>query len=175
MNAKTAHLSRAFRIVFSRPKYSLLAIFLAMALFLGVNFLVNWRLLSGFVLGNFPLSNKITVLSGLAQGSLLNNTTETFFSFAVVSLLIGVNVSLFAYRIRHSGLDKKAGASGILGGFFGLFAAGCTACTLSLVAFFGFAGLFALLPFRGFEVWALGIAVLMLSIYWNSKSICGVC
>ena len=157
------------------PKYSALALVLAAMIFLGVNFLVNWRLLSGFVLGNFPLSNKITVLSGLAHGSLLNNTAETFASFSIASLLVGVNVSLFAYRIRHSGLDGKAGASGVLGGFFGLFAAGCTACTLSLVAFFGFAGLFALLPFRGFEVWALGIAVLVLSIYWNSKSICGVC
>jgi len=175
LNSKARFFSRAFRTVFSNPKYSVLAIAVALVVFIGVNFLVNWRLISGFVLGDFPLQNKTAVLSGLLQGSLLNNTSETFVSFLVVALLIGANISLFAYRIRHLRLDGMAGASGVIGGFLGLFAAGCTACTLSLVAFFGFAGLFALLPFGGIEVWALGIIVLVASIYWNSKSICGVC
>ena len=71
---------------------------------------------------------------------------------------------------------KESGAI-TTGAITGLLSSGCSACSVGLLTSLGLVGGLTTLPFKGYEVWGLGILLLGTSIYMSSKSIskCNVC
>lgn len=106
-------------------------------------------------------------------------TNVTLFSAALIitmSILFGINASLFLYYlVKRREFPKKEGA-GAAGAFVsGMFGVGCASCGSFLLgavlASFGASGLITFLPLRGEELSILSIILLSLSIYWMSKNI----
>lgn len=103
----------------------------------------------------------------------LGYAISTFFLLFVISLLFGIYVSLFAYKIRMNIKRNKAiSISGGIGGFIaGLFGAGCPMCGSVIFALFGAPLALFFMPFKGLELRVLSIMILGLSVYLVSKSI----
>ncbi len=107
------------------------------------------------------------MMNGLAY------TISTFFLLSVISLLFGIYVSLFAYKIRMSIKGNKAiSISGGSGGFIvGLFGAGCPMCGSVIFALFGAPLALFFMPFKGLELRVLSIIILSLSVYLVSRNL----
>ncbi len=60
-------------------------------------------------------------------------------------------------------------------GIISIAAAGCASCGLSFISIVGLGGALAALPFRGFELYIISIAILLLSLYYNLSSLYKVC
>lgn len=105
-----------------------------------------------FSLGLLPDTLKLVLLANIQSG--------LFIPSAIYSLLLGaiiINI-IKSFKVQNSSLENTLAAVP------GLAAAGCGGCGVGLLAFFGFAGALSFLPFGGNELYAVGIAVLALSI-----------
>ena len=97
---------------------------------------------------------------------------------AVLSLSIGILISInmvYAYiRYKERQSVKKESALTCAAAIGGLATGVCSACVSGLVplvfSLFGVSFSWGALPFKGLEVQALVIAVLLISLYWNWKS-----
>ena len=97
----------------------------------------------------------------------------TFFLLFIISLLFGIYISLFVYKIRRNMKGRKVigifgGSSGLIAGIFG---AGCPMCGSVIFALFGAPLALFFMPFKGLELRVLSILLLIISIYIISKSI----
>lgn len=105
-----------------------------------------------FSLGLLPDTLKLILLANIQSGMFLPSS--------LYSLLLGAIVinMIKSFKVQNSSLENTLAA------IPGIAAAGCGGCGVGLLAFFGFAGALSLLPFGGNELYAVGIAVLALSI-----------
>jgi len=101
----------------------------------------------------------------------MNGYNYVFFSFlfmAVISLLLGIFISLFVFKIR---IRKSYGVFGFLGLITGVFSSGCPMCGSIIFALFGMPLALFLMPFKGLELRVLSIILLTISIYSLSKNL----
>lgn len=133
----------------------------------------------------FTIFYKLT-LTNIADNSLeifimMSGYNYTFFallSFAIISILFGIYLSMAIYKFN---LMKKRGMGtgfvGFIGFFAGVFGAGCPTCGSAVFALFGAPLALMYLPFRGLELRILSILLLGISIYFLSKSLikCETC
>lgn len=97
---------------------------------------------------------------------------STFFLLAVASILSGVYISLFSYKIVEScKKSKTSGFFGIAGLTAGLFGAGCPMCGGVLFALIGMPLALFFLPFKGLELRAGAIILLLISVYMLGRSL----
>lgn len=172
---------QAFRQVFTKCMYILLAAITALAVFVLATWLPNldlvWQIAAS---GSIPLLDKVTVLAALI-GSIGTNFS-VFSSVLTVAMagLFGANVAMLTYYFRSrrqfARQAGQAGSAASLGGLAsGLFGIGCAACgTLvfsSALSFVGSGGLIALLPFGGEEFGALGVGMLGLAVVLTARKI----
>ncbi len=105
-----------------------------------------------FSLGLLPDTFKLILLENIYSGMFL---PSLIYSLLLGAILINM---IKSFKVQSSGLKNMAAAVP------GIAAAGCGGCGAGLLAFFGFAGALSFLPFGGTELYAVGVAVLALSI-----------
>lgn len=164
--------------VFLRLFYIVLAAALAVAVFIFLVFLPNFRAIV-FVFGDpaAAFGSKIGFLVYLILGITDSLSFFAIANTAVVSILFGVNIALIVYLLRERliGFGGKAIIASLGGGGFGVLSAGCAVCgsfVLSAVlSGLGAGGALALLPLRGGEFGILSVLLLAVSIYITSRKI----
>ncbi|MDE1763325.1 MAG: hypothetical protein KGH88_03660 [Thaumarchaeota archaeon] len=158
--------------VFRNPLYVALSIIISAFTFF-VFILVN----------NF--STFVTVLSlGASPRLLLEVTTNAaanilgasgaamFSSIIAVSILSGITISMIIYKMRITGsIGGKKNLVSFGGIFGGAFSSACSACSTTLAAILGSSGALALLPLKGLEFSLPSIGILVVSMYFISKSL----
>jgi len=128
------------------------------------------------VLGFYVLY-KLT-LATIAEHSLkifviMSGLNYTFFNLVVlgiISLLFGIFMSLFVYKVILMRTLSKTGFFGTIGLAAGLFSAGCPTCGSVLFALFGMPLALFYLPFKGMELKVLSVVFLLFSNYFLARS-----
>jgi len=166
--------------VFARPWYVLLA-FLVAALTLSALLLLPNREVLADVLFSSSLGwfTKVSFVLSLYGYLGTNFTVFTAIYTVVISLLLGINVSLLWYygaRARRlSRADHTLSFAGIGGFISGLFGIGCAACGTILLAgvfkLLGITWLITYLPLHGAEFGIVGAVLLGLTSYLLAKRI----
>ena len=94
----------------------------------------------------------------------------TFISNFIISVLFGLNISIILQRIKmKSKIAKESSLSGS-GVLAGAFASGCPVCGSLLLPLIGISGGLAAFPFRGLELKALAVSLMLVSTYFVLKS-----
>ena len=153
--------------VFKRPAYLILACAVALISYL----LITWIPLTSFVLSVDLPTAMILLLSAPFNVHIADALYP-----AILSILIGINVSLLLFYLKTYGLHSKTGATtAALGTLTGILGFGCAACGslffTALVASIAGVGIAAALPVNGFVFQAAGVALLAFSIIRLSHSI----
>ncbi|MEK6861991.1 MAG: hypothetical protein AABY07_08560 [Nanoarchaeota archaeon] len=157
--------------VHKNKKYLALTLALAIFIILFMNILPNYSLLRG-TLASGNISLFFNILINLVPGVFTNNNLVSLFTTFSTAILTGISISLLVFKFR-SVKELKIKESGTIttGAIVGLLSSGCSACSVGLLASLGLVGGLATLPFKGYEVWSLGVILLGVSIYMTSKSI----
>lgn len=167
---------RALVITFQQWRYVLLALIVVVLLLLVAIWLPNlsflWYL---FTDPTFSWTTRLGILSGSLATLQLNSTPLSRTILFTLVVLAGVNVSLFAYYLKHRlAMGREMGMS-LFGTMLGLVGVGCASCgSVVLSSMFGLAataGFLALLPLRGLEFGLISIVLLVVSITLVSKKI----
>lgn len=162
----------SLKILFSQPFYIFLATLISILLFI-VYFVVN----------NFPVFASIFAISmdpGLLWKVFTNQVNMIWevsgplnvLAVVAVAVLAGVNISLTVFRVRRAGvLVERRTFLGLLGVFGGSLGAACAACQTALIGLILGSGGLALFPFKGLEISILAIVILLVSLFYTSKSL----
>ena len=170
-------MGRTARLVLGGPGYALLALLTAFA---GLSLFVLSlnTALAGFALaGDLALGARLRVLVGLYPfvGSAYGPLQGTL--LVLVSLLLGVDVSMATYHFREHRVTVEASGASALGVLLATLGAGCAACgvpiLLGVLSLLGIPSAALLLPFDGLEFAALAAVVLVLSIHWLADGMRG--
>ena len=94
----------------------------------------------------------------------------TFASNFIISILFGFNVSMLLHRIRMKNKAVKESSLAGSGALAAAFASGCPVCGSLLLPLIGISGGLAAFPFRGLELKALALALMLVSTYFVLKS-----
>ncbi|HKC14703.1 MAG TPA: hypothetical protein VKC89_01925 [Patescibacteria group bacterium] len=161
-----------FSLLVKRPAYIILALFLAIFLFVIY-----------FILNNFPVFTSIAriTLDPILLWKVFANQVSLIWEIGgpvnvlavgAVSILSGLSISLTVFRVRRTKvLVGRANLLTLFGSFGGAFGAACSACNASLIALLGISGGLAIFPFKGLEISILALILLTFSLYYTSKSI----
>ncbi len=147
--------------VFSKPKYIMISVLMAILFYILTAILAHLRVLSW--------SSFIPFILGFHRTLMPFSLITTI----LISLLFGFLFSLLIYRTKElESISDKSNIWITLGIFFGLLAPGCAACGIGIISLIGIGGAaIALLPLKGLEVSILAILLLCFSIYKISKTI----
>ena len=168
---------QALKGVFSKPFYVIIALTTSITIFVLAVWLPNIPLIVR-VMGHqgIPFSQKIDLPISLL-GSIVTNFTLLSASYTIaISVLFGVNLSMIIYFLKRriANVQQSGIATGFLGIASGVLGMGCAACgsllltsSLSLV---GASRVLSLLPLAGGEFGVLGVILLGISLYYNSKT-----
>ncbi|QQG39354.1 MAG: hypothetical protein HYS81_03110 [Candidatus Aenigmatarchaeota archaeon] len=157
--------------VYSKPSYHIITFVASTLTLVFYVALTNLPLITTALASGYPIERIAQILVALVLGLVQSAGIETAASVMIVATLVGTNVSLLVYRVRAYGFNAKQGGSGLGGFALGALGAGCPACATGLLSLLGVAGGLAALPFQGWELRILSIALLTAPIYWLSKDI----
>lgn len=106
-------------------------------------------------------------------------TILTFLMDAIISLLFGTYVTLIVYKFQMSRAItecNKENAISLMGFASGILGAGCPMCGSLIFGLLGAPLVLFLLPFKGLELRALSIILLLISIFFLVKNLerCGI-
>jgi hypothetical protein len=162
--------------VFSRPAYILLAVLISSALFFLFLFIINIPIFLT-ALNFVGFSAVPQVFFNITQTIVATSGHLALYAYISVVALAGVNLSMLVFKMRVVKSQDKSPLLSFGGVFGGALAAGCPSCSISIIALLGVSGGLAALPFAGVEFSLLGAALLLVSIYFISKSIrfCEAC
>ncbi len=156
------HVLHACSEVFAKKKYLVILSCVTLALILINVSVINYQL--------FFDSPSLNLITKTMLGTLQMLSFLSVFLLLLTSLLTGVFVSLFTYRVIELNLISDS-IQGSAGAFLGALAPSCSTCGIGLAMLLGFGGMLAQLPFKGLEIGFLGIVLLLLSIASLSKKI----
>lgn len=160
------------RDVFGNPRYTFLAILTASGMFLVQAWFPLLPLLAQFEDG----ARTLDILPALLAGSFTDiDSTMALFKL-LISLFIGINVSLFVFYVRHrrtmpSSTNTAVGLVGMAASLFGIGCAACGSAIFVSLLGTGGAALFAFLPAGGYELNTVGIFLLALSCFFLVRAI----
>lgn len=164
--------------VFRHPVYIAISVIIALLVFTFAVLLPNFALLSQVIPSqSISLDDKISLIFSLFESIQTNFTTLSATYTILISILFGINVSLFAYFIRRQkevikSTSPVASIGGLVSGIFGI---GCAACGTFILTWvlglIGVAGIISYLPLRGEEFGILGVILLLYSVVITSKKI----
>lgn len=142
------------KLVYSNEKYLLLSLVVALVTFIGLYYLTFY----------------FTTLTALR---FMEGEFYFYFTFAsnfIISALFGFNASAIVSKIHmKSKIAKDSSFSG--GGVIaGAFASGCPVCGSLLLPLIGISGGLATFPFRGLELKALAVSLMLVSTYFILKN-----
>ena len=151
----------ALKEVYSKKKYFLFSGLCSLWVFSLNAVIGNYRLLwSDFSLPLFfdLVFNAHQSMSGIS-----------FIFLIVVSLLSGIVFSLSIFLLKRQ-VEYSAGI-GLSGIITSILTPACSSCALGLAGILGISGFLSLLPFKGLELGALGILMLLVSVVYLSRKI----
>lgn len=165
-------------IVLRNYQYVLLAALAGVAVLGFAILLPNLKLISlVFVDSTVSLGDKLALLMGLLGSLTTNFTPLSALTTVLISLLVGVNVSLmlYLYRRQKAGLSRSGIAVSTFGTTLGIFGVGCAACgsliLTGLLSAVGGLGILTLLPFQGQELGIVGVVALLYATYFLVQKI----
>jgi len=98
----------------------------------------------------------------------------TVLLITIMSILFGIYLSLVVFKFSFIN-TKKGGVFGFFGGIIGAFGVGCPTCGAFLFGLIGAPLALMYFPFKGLEIQILGILLLIVSIFFITKSMNGNC
>ncbi len=169
---------KALQKVFRKPGLVILALVVSALVFVFAVWLPNLSLIVK-IMGHsgITLSQKLSLPASLL-GSIVTNFTLLSASYTIaIAILIGMNVAMVVYFLRHR-IDEVR-QSGIGTGFFGIASGvlgmGCAACgsflLTSFLSLFGASWILSYLPLGGSEFGILGVILLATALYATAKQI----
>lgn len=176
--AKMKKVVSAFKTVFSKPFYTVLAAVITAIVFSFSVWLPNFKLIVTVWKSGLPsLIEKIvfpfTLYAAIGTNFSIVSATYTI----LIAIFFGINIAMLVYyiKVRRVSLANSGTASGIGGLVSGIFGVGCASCgtfiLTSVLALFGAGGLVTILPFGGEEFGILGLALILFSVYIMAKKI----
>lgn len=163
-----------WKIIFSKPRYIVLTIGVA-ALFYFVNVvIIDFATIASFISANGFFAS-IPFIWVLSVGLMETITVLSFVSLLVVSVLLGMLISIVSYKV-HIGMSSKSSKRTSLVGSAGValaaIAPGCAVCGLGILPVLGVSTAFlTVLPFHGVELSFLAIAIVGHTVYRVSKGL----
>ena len=94
----------------------------------------------------------------------------TFVSNFIISILFGLNVSILVQKVRMKAKIAKESSLSGSGVLAGAFASGCPVCGSLLLPLIGISSGLAAFPFRGLELKALAVSLMIASTYFVLKN-----
>jgi hypothetical protein len=166
----------AFRIVYSEKKFILLTLIITSLIFLIMSLLVYIEYFFSDLFLKIDFLMQIKILLALIRHVLFSNMPLTLITNFIISLFFSVNLVFIYYKyLVNKKISKESGIMGSIGAILGLLAGGCSSCSLSILSIIGASSIVYLLPFEGNELTAIGMILLIVSIYFASRSIVGIC
>jgi hypothetical protein len=154
--------TRTIKFVLSRKKYLLTTIITAVLVFSALYYLIVAK-----------VANNELWISVMMSGA--GYVTFSIVSIALISALFGIYLSMVVFKIVMIRAVGSGGFFGIIGGAVGAFGVGCPTCGAFLFSLIGAPLALMYLPFRGLELQALSVVILVFSIYFTGKSINAKC
>ena len=117
----------------------------------------------------YYLTFYFTTLSALRR---MEGSFYLYFTFAsnfIISILFGLNASILVQRIRMKAKIAKESSLSGSGVLAGAFASGCPVCGSLLLPLIGVSSGLAAFPFRGLELKALAVSLMLVSTYFVLK------
>lgn len=157
-------------------RYVVLALFISFVLLVFAVWMPNLSFVKEIITSSFfSVSEKISILWSSLGAFQTNFRPFGRITLVMISLLFGLNMSLFSFYIkRRVKLQKEAGISfgGVVAGMLGI---GCASCGSFILTFLlgasVSAALIGFLPLKGQEFAILGIVILIFSIISIAKKI----
>lgn len=150
--------------VYKNKNYLLLTTVVGVAFYLINGFILTIPNLKSFYqsLGLLETIKYSAVASLYAHINLLQ---FTLIGVIILSILVGIFISLLVYRIKMIKENIKVGFFGWVGIFLGMAAPGCAACGIGLISLIGISAIVAVLPFHGNEIIVIAIVAVLFSIF----------
>lgn len=148
--------------VFSNKKYLLISIVSGIALF---------SILYYFIVAKIADNSLRIAIMMSGAGYITWSVTLIF----LTSLFFGIYLSLLVFKVSSSIAIGGKSVVGAIGAGIAGFGVGCPTCGAVLFTLIGAPLALMYLPFKGVELQVLGVAFLLVSIYFVSNSISGVC
>jgi len=158
----------------SRPPYLFLTVVIAFILIAVTSLIINYQLIYNMLVSGNDIGFKLSFMFNILGSIITNNTELSLLTLVITGLLAGINVAFMVFKFRTSRRDSIDGKSSGLGGggvLAGMLGAGCSSCGVGILALLGVVGGAAILPFGGYEIWAVSTAILVYSMYSLSKGI----
>lgn len=166
------YIIRGLKETFSRPRYGIYALLIALGFYLANVAIGNVRNLQT-VYGLTGVSGTVKML-GIFVVSFANTMPRFMYAAMItLSVLTGILMSLLLYRY-HVTTFASGASSGFLTGagiFLGIVAPGCASCGLGIIALLGLSSSVAFLPFQGNEIALGAIGLLTFSTMMLSAQI----
>lgn len=164
--------------IFRRPAYLITAALISVAAFSLYALLLNYSLiLSTISSGNISLA--LDLLPVLVLGYAQTTTTFSVIMSVVISLAVGLNFALVAFKLIEMASIGGEGASSMGGMALAVLAPACPACATTIFAFAGLSSFLAILPFKGTEIKVLALFLLLGSAFYITrqidKEVCKTC
>lgn len=176
IRARIREVNDSVKIVFIRPWYILLAIFVSTGMVAIGSLLPNKNLISYFFTNDyFSWIARFKIVWNLFWTFGVNVTVTGKIISVIISLVAGISVALLVFFIKRRVRFSLAGGTSLLGIILSFVGVGCASCGSLLLttaiglsastAFLGF------LPLNGLEVGIISLALLVWSIFSVSKKI----
>ena len=166
----------SFRLVFSKKFYIFLALIITILFFIGgvilttVHFL---KLFFSYTQPDFYIRSGVISKTWNFFGE--NSTVWSKYLLVIVSVLSGINISMFLFYLKRRIKLERSLGTGFFGTIVGLLGIGCASCgSIFLSSIFGYAAVtsfLGILPFQGQEIGVVGILLLLISIYLIANKI----
>lgn len=159
--------------VVKKPKYALLTFLVSCSLFF-VFILVNNV---SMFLSAFDATKDLWLMASVFTRAveMISEVggAAVIVSSVAVSILGGLSIALMIYKMKNVNQSAGGGLLSFGGLFGGALSSTCSACSATLISILGIAGGLSAFPFKGLELGAVSIAVLMVSIYFTAKNLDG--
>ena len=168
------------KFIFKNPNYIYLTFLLSSLFWLLIRILSQYSWLR-FVANTSLLSStaKFTAFFSALFGNLINFTPFQHILYALMALLVGINISVLVFTLKNHVENYKIAGLGMGAMILGILGIGCLSCgsfllitalgatsTLSIIYF---------LPLKGLEISIFAILVLLFSIHLSIKQIDNNC
>lgn len=109
------------------------------------------------------------ILLSLIQGFHRTIPAYSVFYLIIISLFTGVLVSMSYYLVKRQ-INSGIYTSGT-GVVMSILAPACSSCAIGIFGLLGLGGIVTILPFKGIELGAIGIIVVVISLLVVSKKV----
>ena len=148
---------KAVKEVLKENRYRVRFVYIFTAVFVVAAFLMNFVSIFGLIQGKIIFTEVV-------------NLTGLLF-LVIFSFLSALSIIMHSYRAEKFNSTICKGGIGIVGAFLGIFTSACTICYPLILSLIGIPTALAILPLGGLEVQIASLALLLLSVFFVSRSI----